>query len=257
MVPAGRRGTMTTALLSYARADKAAAQRLATELAKRGITATFPESLVSPGDSWVPKLETAIDNSDLVFILISREYEKAKWPQFEQEMAIASSEKRGRPRVVPVLLSPNVKVPFLLRSIEGIAFYDESRLEKQLDLLVDSIAERPSRTADEAAEARRAELDYIRASKRALQREIVVEESKRSVRTLTIGAGIVGGLAALAIGLVGGLGIFAFINPQGPNSVLLVGLAVLLFGLGALWGIAALWIYSRWLKPLFHGTGTE
>jgi hypothetical protein len=243
---------MTKAFVSYAQADREAAERLVKELERLNITTTFLDRLVSPGDFWAAKLQSAIADSDVVFILISRESLKSEWVNAETALAVSQAE-RGRTRVVPVLLSRSVEVPPLLSSVQPITFYDESRSREQLDSLVRSIAERPSRTARETAQSRRAELDHIEASRTALQADIVGQQSRRAIRSSII-AVTVGTLATIVTVLAGAIGVWA-VEPQ------TIGGSLLLFGLGALTGIAIFlffrWIYWRRLKPLFRGTGTE
>ena len=72
---------MTKAFVSYAQADREAAERLVKELERLNITTTFLDRLVSPGDFWAAKLQSAIADSDVVFILISRESLKSEWVQ--------------------------------------------------------------------------------------------------------------------------------------------------------------------------------
>lgn len=195
---------MTKAFISYARADEDAARRFARELERRGIRETWMDRIVAPGQAWTSQLETAISESDLFFVLVSRESSRSQWVAAETALAISMAEE-GRTRVIPVLLDREAEVPALLSYVQGLEFFDPERSQKQLDVLIRSI-DRGRPTERDRTLDLEAQLRYVKASREALSKEISIQASRRAVWSSTIAAATTA-LAAVAGILAGALSV--------------------------------------------------
>jgi hypothetical protein len=203
------------------------------------------DRLVTPGESWASQLQDAIANSDLVLVLVSSESLRSEWINSEIAIALSQAEQ-GRTRVVPVLLSPKVEPPFLLRHVQGITLFDPDQSRQELDRLVHSIELSPPRTGKQAARSRQAELELLKASRRALQNEMSLEAFKSTARSILI---------------TGTIGAIAFVVALGGLSLIVLSLMVPLrldsslvsFGVGILTTFiafrAAAWARKRWVTP--------
>lgn len=196
---AGTEPNMTQAFISYARADEDAAKRLANELTQRGIQVRSMDNLVSPGESWVPELQNAIAKSDLFLVLVSPQSEHSPWIATETAFAVSQAQK-GRPRVVPVLLSRKAKPPLLAQHVQGIELFDEQRWQRQLDDLVESLRRESGRQRDQKAEALKAELQYLGPSREALEKEMEAQAYRREANQRDVWASMIAaGLAAFLL----------------------------------------------------------
>jgi len=183
---------MVQAFISYAEADKAFARRLAAELRKRGIDKVVSsDRLTTPGEGWASKIMDAIVNSDVVFVLLSSRSVQSQWIGTETALALSKASRGGHPRVIPVLLGPNVELPPLLRSIQALKLFDEGRAEEELDAVARSLKAGGPGPPSDTAHERQAELSFISASKEALKAEIDDHDAKRVATTIKISTGIV------------------------------------------------------------------
>ena len=57
--------------LSHARKDSDLARQLADHLARAGFVVWSPEEEISPGDNWAKKIGKALDDSELMVILLT------------------------------------------------------------------------------------------------------------------------------------------------------------------------------------------
>jgi hypothetical protein len=191
---------MAQAFLSYTQSDEDAAKRLREELEKRGLRVTWMDRLVAPGDSWVAQLQEEIQKSDLFLVLVSPESEKSQWLTTEIAFALSQAEQRGT-RVIPVLLTRGANPPLLLQSIQGIELFDPDRSQRQLDTLFHSVESGVIPSEGHATRDLQAQLDYLKATRTALDKEMTIHASKRAAWSSTIAA-VVTALAAVA-GILG------------------------------------------------------
>ena len=195
---------MSKVFISYSHSDEEAAHQLAEDLERRGLHVTWIDRLVTPGDSWIPRLQDVISGVDAVLVLISPESVESQWVAQEIAFALAEADK-GRPFVVPVLLDPDVEVPFFLRHIQGLDYSKPERAKQQLDALVNSLESGRAVMRDRAAEldARAANLKVTR---RVLDQQVNAYESMRAAWSATISASmaalaVVATLVAVAVGV--------------------------------------------------------
>jgi len=87
--------------ISYSRANRDSANKLAIELRQRGFRVFLDTSDMDPGDNFVSRLVTEINRSTGVVAIVSEKYWLSRWGQAELYSAIA-----GKKMIIPTLLSP-------------------------------------------------------------------------------------------------------------------------------------------------------
>jgi uncharacterized protein YjbI with pentapeptide repeats len=87
--------------VSYARRDHDLADKLATELRRRGFRVFLDTSDIDPGDNFVSKLVKEIKHSTAIVAVVSEHYCLTRWGQAELYSALASNRV-----VIPVLIAP-------------------------------------------------------------------------------------------------------------------------------------------------------
>lgn len=125
---------MKLAFISYAKEDKIDAIDLMVRLHSKGILTWFDEKDLLPGDSWVDKIESAIETSDYFMALFSSNtLNKIGFKQREIEYAL--EQKSLRPDttrfIIPILLDDCVP-PRKLRKIHWLKKTEKGWFDKLL-----------------------------------------------------------------------------------------------------------------------------
>jgi hypothetical protein len=95
--------------ISHAAADKDLARRVADVLKASGFQVWWDESQVLPGDNWGEKLGQALDTSDAMVVLLTRD--SLQSPNVSYEIGYALGKKDYKGRVVPVIAAPPDQLP--------------------------------------------------------------------------------------------------------------------------------------------------
>jgi len=88
---------MADVFISYAREDRAFAERVANELGKLGLDC-FWDSEIPPGQTWADYIEGKLSQSRAVIVLWSEHSTKSQWVREEARMG------REKSNLIPVLL---------------------------------------------------------------------------------------------------------------------------------------------------------
>jgi TIR domain len=103
--------------LSHAHLDKGIARQVVLELRRHSVYCWFDEAELKPGDSLIQRLQTAIDNTDYLVVLLSPTSVSSAWVQKELNSVLVEEIKGRRVRVVPVMIA-DCEVPrFLMDKI--------------------------------------------------------------------------------------------------------------------------------------------
>ncbi len=86
--------------ISHAREDTPAARQLARRLEEAGLKAWVSEDEILPGDNWAKKVGQALEESDLMVVLVSGH--APEWQKEEIQYALTAGQYRGR--LIPVFL---------------------------------------------------------------------------------------------------------------------------------------------------------
>jgi hypothetical protein len=102
--------------ISYSLEDGEFARKLISRLAKAGLEVWDAASQVSPGDNWALETGKALEKSDAMIVLISPASAKSHTVQKEIEYALTS--KRFQDRLIPVVVRPTSKFPWILQHMQ-------------------------------------------------------------------------------------------------------------------------------------------
>src|SRR5215207_8906156 len=101
---------MSDIFISYARSDKAKAERLAESLAKQGWVVWWDRDIL-PGQSFDVTIEEALNSAGCIIVLWSKASVSSDWVKTEAE------EGRKRRVLIPALIE-DVKIPLEFRRIQ-------------------------------------------------------------------------------------------------------------------------------------------
>lgn len=110
---------MPTVFLSYSRSDAKLVERIARDLRNQGIDLWMDRQDLVAGKEWLPQIEDAISQADLMLVFISKTSLNSKWVQREYQAAFQSQARTGGTRLIPVLLE-RVQLPSFLSSIQYV-----------------------------------------------------------------------------------------------------------------------------------------
>jgi hypothetical protein len=93
--------------LSHARKDGDLARQLADRLARGGFEVWNSQDEVAPGDNWAKKVGAALDDSELMVILLTPGALESDW--LRQDIEFALGTKRFEGRVFSVFVGPTLQ----------------------------------------------------------------------------------------------------------------------------------------------------
>lgn len=170
---------MSSIFLSHSSIDKPFVRKLAADLRRNGFFVWVDEAEIKIGDSLIEKIESGIDNTDFLGVVISGASIKSEWVNREVRIALTQEISGKRVKVLPILLE-NVTIPSFLLDKKYADFTTEDKYKISLQLLIDRLSELPddinktSFSANEIAfykqqlDLLKKELDVTRGEKRIL-----------------------------------------------------------------------------------------
>jgi hypothetical protein len=132
---------MAKVFISYANQDTEFAEALKSALNELGHTSWWFDEGVAPGQKWQEVIIGQLRNVDALVILVSPASLHSKWVSHELEAALAYSEEKGKPIIIPVMLEDVTLEPPLSRylgirapqgSAEEVAIKIAMALERQI-----------------------------------------------------------------------------------------------------------------------------
>lgn len=108
--------------LSYASQDQASAQVLAKKLEAKGHQVWDPERDLVSGSDWASTLMKQMKSAEAMIVLLSPEAVDSRWVSHEIEYALGAS--RLQDRLIPVLVRPTKKIPWILRELQLVKLGD-------------------------------------------------------------------------------------------------------------------------------------
>jgi len=115
---------MPNVFLSYAEPDSKVARNLAGALQSQGFHA-WHESQMLPGDNWAAAIDSHLQASDAMVVLLSPAW--ASTQKCRAELQYALGEARFAGRLIPVLLKETKDYPWILEQFPMIRYQDPSR----------------------------------------------------------------------------------------------------------------------------------
>lgn len=127
----------TKVFISHSAADAATAKAVAHALHTAGVSTFLDVEQVSSGDNWREDILAQLETASIYLLLVSPEYVKSSWSQFEIGVAVARARERGA-QVVSVLLG-DARIPSALlgfQRLEGLRL-TPSEIAERVKCLVD------------------------------------------------------------------------------------------------------------------------
>lgn len=95
--------------ISHSSKDSVPARELARRLSEAGLRAWIPEDQILPGDNWAKKVGEALEESDLMVVLVTPHAFESEWLKEEIQYALTSEHYKGR--LIPVFLGSAGELP--------------------------------------------------------------------------------------------------------------------------------------------------
>jgi hypothetical protein len=116
--------------ISYAAQDKELASQLADQLSQAGFHVWIAAEEIAPGDNWAKETGHALEKSDVMVVLITREGLESE--PLRRDIQYGLTSKKFERRLVPVLVGYRVfevgkEVPWILLNADPVYVYPISR----------------------------------------------------------------------------------------------------------------------------------
>ena len=98
--------------LAYASEDQKWTRELASRLARKGLEVWDADSRLAPGDNWSLQIGKALEAAQAMIVLVSPA--AAKSADLVREVEYALVERRFANRLIPVIVKPTRKLPWIL-----------------------------------------------------------------------------------------------------------------------------------------------
>ncbi len=127
--------------ISHAADDADLAKRIADQLRHCGLE-VWTDSRILPGDNWGLKLAEALQTSDAMVVLLTKD--SAHSPNVSREVGYALGSKEYRGRVIPVIAAPpreppEKEIPWVLRRFQMIRLEGDDRDDERLKKLAETL----------------------------------------------------------------------------------------------------------------------
>jgi len=107
--------------LSHSHKDGELARELVSRLAAEGFRVWDDAELV-PGDNWALAIGKALEESDAMIVLLSPD--AARSDSVVREVEYALTSPRYKNRLLPVVVRPTARIPWILRKLPLIRLYE-------------------------------------------------------------------------------------------------------------------------------------
>jgi hypothetical protein len=104
--------------ISYSARDADLAKKLRAKLTIEGIDVIDPEGSLKAGENWPLALGRALERADMMVVLVSPDALRSEFLGSELEYALGNARFKGR--LVPVLVRPTPKMPWILGRLSVI-----------------------------------------------------------------------------------------------------------------------------------------
>lgn len=128
--------------LSHSHADAPLATRVSEGLQKKGLDVWDPDVDLFPGDNWAAKVARALEESQAMVVLLTRNAVNSS--HVKREMAYALGEKRFSNRLIPVFVGdraglPTHDIPWIIRRMPRVELDDLGNEDTQIDRIANAI----------------------------------------------------------------------------------------------------------------------
>lgn len=136
---------MNKIFISYSRKDIVFTRKLYSHLIKDGFKCFLDVESIKPGENWVQSLEWAINESNLIVVVLSPAYCKSQWSLLERTASMATDPTGLAKRICPVLSKTCEEyLPPFLKAIAWVDMSTPRRFEKNYPRLYRALKGQPS-----------------------------------------------------------------------------------------------------------------
>jgi hypothetical protein len=101
--------------ISHSDEDKRWASQIATKLKEAGLQVWDPYAELYPGDNWHLEMGKALAAANAMIVLMSPAAAESKL--LREEISYALGVKKFKDRLIPVIVKPTSKMPWILKSL--------------------------------------------------------------------------------------------------------------------------------------------
>lgn len=101
--------------ISHSATDQTFANALRTQLTRLGMDVWNPDRELLPATNWLLETGRALERADSIIFVFSKEAARSHWSPMEVHYAI--SERKYAGRVISVLRTPRIEIPWILNNL--------------------------------------------------------------------------------------------------------------------------------------------
>jgi hypothetical protein len=98
--------------VSYAHQDQKWAKSLISMLVEKGVDVWDAPSKLAPGDNWPLEVGKALERAEAMIVLVSPAATRSQ--DVQREIGYALSSERFHDRLIPIIVKPTEKIPWIL-----------------------------------------------------------------------------------------------------------------------------------------------
>jgi hypothetical protein len=137
--------TKDRVFISHSHKDHQFVERLARDLAARGLRVWYSEWEMRPGDSLTGKISEGMAASGSMIVVLSKQSVASKWVEKEFSLALTDSLTRKEVRILPILLE-DCTFPRSFHFLGDVLYADfRTDYDEALGRLLSALGKRPSR----------------------------------------------------------------------------------------------------------------
>ena len=190
--------------ISHSHSDKATVRKIAEDLKRHGITIWLDEELITPGDNWLDKINSAVENSDAILVIISRNTEQSRWQTSEIAFAVSAQRQNSTKKIIPILIDREAEVPFFLKDRLYCDLSSKDTYARNFDQLIKAL-QKPIETPEDIEKAEKTKIESIRVQKEILESDVKELDRKKALWSSSIFgaiASIIAAFVALSFGFL-------------------------------------------------------
>jgi len=184
--------------ISHSHSDKATVLKIAEDLKRHGITTWLDEELITPGDNWLDKISRAVENSDAILVIISRNTGQSRWQTSEIAFAVSAQRQNTTKKVIPILIDKEAEVPFFLKDRSYCDLSSKDAYARNFDQLIKAL-QKPIEAPEDIEQAEKTKIESIRVQKEFLESDVKELDRKKALWSSSILGAIASMIAALVI----------------------------------------------------------
>lgn len=182
--------------VSHSHSDKETVLKIAEGLKQHGINTWLDEELISPGDNWLDKINRAIENSDAILVIISKNTGQSEWQTSEISFAISAQRQNTRKKIIPVLIERDAEVPFFLKDRLYCDLSSKGAFEQNFNQLIKAL-QKPIEAQEDIEKTEKTKIESIRIQKEILKSDFKELDRKKALWSSSILGAIASIIAAL------------------------------------------------------------